>query len=571
MVLLIGFGKATIGESFLEGDVDQEMHITGGFPKVGEVFEVVYRVRLKEKNSLNKHPEKMVAMGYITHFSSRPMDPVTFMTEKEMFIPVLNPGEWREFSVKLKITESAENIQIQAGTHFKVSRSGAHGAMSIYLIDPETGQYGTKEQWLNRGIGVLGKYNNVEPQWFSEIDPAWAESNRKIAEGMRKFEPALIDSEALCLHQDNYLLIINAIGDPNATDEERIEHLLKAGWLKAQRAGAQSKEAWFQEFMEKNQGNWGGNSNLNFFRDNNSIDNDFSSGNNSSPKERITTTFIGTWRYQDHLYNKDNGLLWSYAVKPVKTAEVGIRAYWTGHRQIFVGWGSTDTSGNFTITTDSIPYGATNVRAFPILYVWGPQRLNEKIKVSDPDTSISTWKNPRDRTIWWLPRPTGTPANYVTPGGTCDFSICYPETATAAITQPRSGAANILETYLHARTFVSPPPTRPLRVMWEPGYTHGSAMNMTFPANDDTIWVKAVQDTNTDEWDDDVLLHEFGHYSMKGYAQGPPSDTGGHSWPYEYPDRKGIGYGEGWAHFFSGRARVGSGTDSLIVSTHFAI
>lgn len=107
--------------------------------------------------------------------------------------------------------------------------------------------------------------------------------------------------------------------------------------------------------------------------------------------------------------------------------------------------------------------------------------------------------------------------------------------------------------------------------MWEPGHDAGTAMNMLYTAHNDTIWVKAVQDTNTDEWDDDVLLHEFGHYLMKGYAQGPPTCYGPHEWAYEYPDKKGIGYGEGWAHFFSGRARVGSGTDSLIVSTYRGI
>ena len=575
LMVVIGFGQV-YGEEFLNplmGVVEQEMYIKGRYPKVGEIFEIVYRVQVREKSILDKYPEKMVAMGYVIHFSSRPMDPVTFITEKEIFVQVLNPGAWREFSVKLRIDKITNDVLIQAGTRFKASISGAFWGLHLYLLDPETGQYGTRDQWLNRGIGVLGKYNNVEPQWFSEIDPAWAESNRKIVQEMRKFEPALTDSEALCLHQDNYFLIINAIGDSNATDEQRIEHLLKAGWLDAQRSGAEAKEKWSNEFMEKNRGKWGGNPNLNFFRNNNSSGGDYV-GNSSSSKDRITTTFIGTWNYQDHLYNKDNGLLWSYSVKPVKTAEVGIRAYWLGQGQIFVGWGSTDNNGNFTITTELIPYGATNVRAFPILYAWGPDRFNEKIKVSDPDTSISTWKNPRDRTLWFLPRPTGTPANYVIPGGTCNFGVCYPETATTAITQPRSGAVNILETYLHARTFMSPPPTRPLRVMWEPGYNHTTAMNMLYTAHNDTVWVQGEAGSpyfNTDEWDDDVLLHEFGHYLMKGYAQGPPTCYGPHEWAYEYPDKKGIGYGEGWAHFFSGRARVGSGTDSLIVSTYYGI
>ncbi|GAH23102.1 unnamed protein product, partial [marine sediment metagenome] len=42
-------------------------------------------------------------------------------------------------------------------------------------------------------------------------------------------------------------------------------------------------------------------------------------------------------------------------------------------------------------------------------------------------------------------------------------------------------------------------------------------------------------------------------------------------WPFEYPEKPGIGYGEGWAHFFSGRARAGTVADSLIISTHHGI
>jgi hypothetical protein len=112
--------------------------------------------------------------------------------------------------------------------------------------------------------------------------------------------------------------------------------------------------------------------------------------------------------------------------------------------------------------------------------------------------------------------------------------------------------------------------------MWEPGYDTITSMNMTYPANDDTIWVTAnavnpLTGYSTDEWDDDVLLHEFGHYLMKGYAQGPPSCTGSHTWSVEYPEKPGIGYGEGWAHFFSARARVGSGSDTLTVDTNKGI
>jgi len=59
----------------------------------------------------------------------------------------------------------------------------------------------------------------------------------------------------------------------------------------AQCSGAELKETWFREFMEKNRGKWGGNPKLNFFRDN-SPDSNYSRSNNP-PKDRITTTFIG--------------------------------------------------------------------------------------------------------------------------------------------------------------------------------------------------------------------------------------------------------------------------------------
>jgi len=313
--------------------VDLEISIPF-IPKVGEVFTTTLTVYCK--NDLEYYK---VGPDYKVCFEG---DIEITEGREHIIYGYLKKGETRRFKAKMVIKEAKERVGI--GGSIVAMRPVPFGQgvyIEMFLVDPQNGQYGTKEEWLKRTVSVFWKYNNVEPQWLVEPDCAWEESNRKIVQEMRKFEPSLSDSEALCLHQDNYLLIINAIGDANATDEQRIEHLLEAGWLEAQRAGAQSKEVWFQEFMEKNKGKWGGNPSLNFFRDNNSLDIDYISSDNSSPKDRITTTFIGTWRYQDHLYNKNNGLLWSYTIKPVKTAEVGIRAYWSGQGQIFVGWGST--------------------------------------------------------------------------------------------------------------------------------------------------------------------------------------------------------------------------------------
>lgn len=522
MVLVIGFGQANGWLSPLEGDVDQEMYITGGYPKVGEVFEAVYRVRLKEENSLNKHPEKMVAMGYVIHFSSRPMDPVTFITEKEIFVPVLNPGEWREFSAKLRITKGATNIQIQAGTHFKASKSGAHGAMSIYLLNPETGQYGTKEEY--------DKQLRQKAEWWYDpageftgdpVHPDCAKKNREIIAKMQEINSNLTDWEALYLHYDGIQALMGGMGTQETTDEERWRFLLEMGWLEQYKAGKAVKNKWLNKMIKKyeskpltkEQG-----LNPDFFRGNSdNIDNN-GSGSDSTQTRWSYIYFKGQFRHKKHKYNKDQGLLTQTDDMPICSVLVKVRSYWSGSggsRWSFRT--NTDNNGNFLATLSWEVPSNIWIRAHPLIYFWGPTPTNRVIKVSDPTpTSYLTWRDPIDTTIFLLPRVQGGVDSFFTSTDTFNFGTMYVDSFISGTNpQPKSGAANISQSYLHARTFMSPPPTRPLRVMWEPGHDAGTAMNMLYTAHNDTIWVKAVQDTNTDEWDDDVLLHEFGHYLIE--------------------------------------------------------
>jgi len=119
---------------------------------------------------------------------------------------------------------------------------------------------------------------------------------------------------------------------------------------------------------------------------------------------------------------------------------------------------------------------------------------------------------------------------------------------------------------------MSPPPSWPLRVMWEPGYEYGTYFKRdTLTPIEDTIHVYAINTEDTDEWDDDVLLHEYGHFLMHYYAEMPPNSGGFHRWQDSINDRPNLAYTEGWAHFFSGRARAGFTADSLIINTFLGI
>ena len=166
--------------------------------------------------------------------------------------------------------------------------------------------------------------------------------------------------------------------------------------------------------------------------------------------------------------------------------------------------------------------------------------------------------NPRDPTVWRLSRSDRPPAEVLVPGGDCDFGVCYPETATTNRVQPKSGAVNILESYLAAREVVPTAPVSPLTAVWEPGYDCSTGYS------DRTIEVRGNL-ADTDEWDDDVLLHEFGHYLMHEFAQIPSGYDPGHKWHLSDTAYPNTAYIEGWADFFSGAARIGSAADSLYV------
>lgn len=392
VMVVVGIAVASKPQPMLWGYVEGEMRVAGDYPKVGEIFEVVYVVKVSETADWRVR-ENTLKYDYAAVIRCVPPEAAEIVGQDKFFFSGLKIGETKEFRTRCRILKPATFVEISSNLD-RVIEGRLYGNVAsfteifLFLTDPATGQYGTKGEWLKKATNVFWKYNNIEPQWLSKPDQEWEAGNRKIAEEMRRFEPALTDSEALCLHRDTYLVLIRGIGDPNASDSSRAVHLLNAGWLKTQRAGAAEHDKWLSDFMGKNKGRWGGDADSNFFRDSNPDSSGSNRGDSSSLEEPPTTTFVGQWLYQDHLYNKEQGLLWAYETKPVKYAEVGIRAYWTepgpGHGTVFVGWGTTDIHGNFFIQTNLIPSEATQVHAYPVLYAWGPVRVDEMVTVANP-------------------------------------------------------------------------------------------------------------------------------------------------------------------------------------------
>jgi len=532
-------------------------------PKVGETFEVTFTILCKQNMD-----DIRFGPNYSIFFTS---NVATIISGKEQkFYGYIRKGETKQFKAKMIIKDPVPTVSINAiiSSEKKSGWPPQSIGLIIFLVDPQTGQYGTKEEYEGK-LPVEYRYDPVDGSFTCSPsqNPAPVEENRRIIKMIKQFEPALSDSEALLLHSDQY-----RVGIPKGLpkwheenkrwlEEEVFEYYLKDGWFESLHAG--KREAWIIQEREKIMKEVDKHK-LNFFRP----DNSHNRNNNYYP-DRFDKDFYGQWWYKDHNYNKDQGLLATAVKRPIKNGKARLLMTYmhnSVYYRVLTDYNVTDDSGYFCITFD-IPQGATGCKAYPIVYPSGPVPSSPKINVSDPNiTQPDYWKDTDDQTLFIM-RELGVPTyhDFYANGIPCTLGVIWTDTFPQ-VSQPQSGCINIYETYLHARTFMSPPPTRPLRCLWEPGYSAWTGMDSLIL---DTVWIcgDTAIATGTDEWDDDILLHEFGHYLMDYYAEKPPSDTGGHSWPISYPEKPGIGYGEGWAHFFSCRARVGSGTDTLIVNT----
>ncbi len=233
---------ATKPECPLVKETEHKAYIPGKYPKVDEVFEVVYRFRFKP----DVRPPAPGQKYYVKFVSMR----AEVITRDEITVSDIVPGQWREVRGRFKIIKPFDLVMLAARlTYVPGSYGPAGGGVEVCLLNQETGQYGTWDERFKPS--VLWRYNNVEPQWLPGPDAGWEESNRKIVDAMKKYEPALTDSEALCLHQDHYIIVTSPVWKKFESDSARITAILREGWLEAIRSGVDAKQKWLDAFMKK--------------------------------------------------------------------------------------------------------------------------------------------------------------------------------------------------------------------------------------------------------------------------------------------------------------------------------
>ena len=457
-------------------------------------------------------------------------------------------------SFKARVLSSPFRIGVRASAPWldkngKEQRGGSLGGADIerVVVDEKTGQLGTLGEKYK---GIEYHYDVCDGSFTKEPQIGAEEYNRKIIALMKKLEPTLTDSEALCLHSDKY-----KAGEPYGykpkgsekenwrDDSELFKYYLDNGWLKAFRGG--NRDLWNKEMNKKIKKSWEDKKKSEITPEN--IDN---------PKATMQLVFEGQWLYKDHKYDKNGGLLADYEIKPVKNAKARLMLqYYLGTTiRDLTAYCTTNDTGGFTITYD-IDASVSQGDCYPIIYPSGPDPDNPAVSVSDPNITISSyWKDYDDPSLFPM-RENGTPTPHLFYVNTITKSLGKLWTDTfPAFTQPQSGCINIYQTLVKGYDYLVPTYTsssvlKKVRAMWEPGYPG-------YPGTcyrGDTIWVKGdtlLPDIDTDEWDDMVLLHEYGHHVMNSCADEPPNSVNptGHQWYVADTLYKNQAYSEGWAN-----------------------
>ena len=117
--------------------------------------------------------------------------------------------------------------------------------------------------------------------------------------------------------------------------------------------------------------------------------------------------------------------------------------------------------------------------------------------------------------------------------------------------QDRAGAFNILDSVCMGQEHVigygaARPPL--LTCYWEQGSTDGTYYS---PTGNSLHLLGSTSDT--DEFDDAVIIHELGHYMADVYSI-DTSPGGDHNWSEDHQDLR-LSWSEGWANYFSSLVR----------------
>lgn len=267
----------------------------------------------------------------------------------------------------------------------------------------------------------------------------------------------------------------------------------------------------------------------------------------------------GKVTFVKRLYDKQ-GLTGVRIVKPVRRALVEIVLDIDGRA---IASTSTDANGNYCVRVRGVPPD------FPTVYPRVATRTDPNDRINNPRGFNITVVNDIQSSPSSLYSWAGTEFNG-TSTGIYDRDIAIPVTAqlSGQVDFPLAGAFNILDVALHgaevATALAGRPPNAQLILGWTPGTVFGDGTVGTYFVGDDPRQIVAgielsgglgggPDSGDHDEYDDDVILHEFGHFMA--YSFSAEAEAGGAHYLNDNTQDIRLSWSEGWATFFSAAVR----------------
>jgi hypothetical protein len=255
-----------------------------------------------------------------------------------------------------------------------------------------------------------------------------------------------------------------------------------------------------------------------------------------------TGSITGKIMYEDKELNA-SGFTSNRIIKAVRYADVDV-VNAIDSSIVYTTW--TDSLGMYSILTST---GTTSV------YI----RVNSEALPTGGTQPITVMNHSQSNARY------GVPSSNISLAGSANINITIPATNIAA------GAFNIMDIMTTGYDFIKylsgSYPVVPLDVFWYRGNLNGTFYCYGSCPAGDGIYVLSQAGGDTDEYDDDVLWHEFGHFVASTYSL--DDSPGGIHYLGDNEQDLRLSWSEGWGDFFPGAIKTWlftSGQSGLISS-----
>jgi hypothetical protein len=272
---------------------------------------------------------------------------------------------------------------------------------------------------------------------------------------------------------------------------------------------------------------------------------------------KATITVKGVFKYAKHKVDRAVGITDWVDPEPVRKALVYI--WENAPTPTYLGKTMTLDNGSYSVNVT--PVGTYPYHVWVVVHMTGPTYTGlDAYMVKVLSDTVAQYPTTPTIPYWRFHTDPKYDGNY-------DFGEywvgirhgLYPENV-----QPRSGAANIYDGILKGCEYFVPGRTDAttmgkVKVKWEPKYNKSTAYRTSVDTIDISgayTAINGVINKTPDEWNTDVILHEFGHHVMAHCADTIPKAGGAHAWCKEYNVK--LSFNEAWAHLVSSAVRSDS-------------